>query len=115
MRDRIGTTRSGKPIVLVWTFVDGIRIIESISLFTDAEDEFDSIAAGEAKCLLGQRSPDAVGNYEANHLEQVLVRKRMAFGEDKFWEVGARIGCLTSYDVNVHGQSLLYPRLIGRG
>ena len=115
MKDRIGTTRSGKSIEVVWAFVDGIRIIESMSWFDDADDEFDAIAVGEAKCVLGQRSADPVGQYESSLLEPLVFSRRLELGEEKFWEVGAKTGCVTSYDVNVHGRSLLYPRVIGHG
>ena len=115
MRDRIGTTRSGKPIEVIWAFVDGLRIVESLSSFTDAEDEFDAIAVTEAKSMLGQRSRDKVAQYESALLHHVVSNKRREFGEDKFWEIGAVLGIVTSYDVNELGRSLLYPRQIGRG
>ena len=115
MKDRIGTTRSGKPIEIIWAFVDGIRIIESLSRFADEDDDFDVIAVAEAKCLLSQMSGDEVAQFESSLLKPVAWRKRIEFGEEKFWEVGARTGCTSSYDINLHGRSLLYPRMIGRG
>ena len=113
MKDRIGTTRSGKAIELTWDFIQGRRIALSMTVFDQEADEFDAVVVAQSKCSDYALSQDPVAQYEAEEIEDLMGERLKNFGEDRLLEMAAQMGLHTAMDIRRYGQSLYFPRLIG--
>lgn len=113
MRERIGTTRSKKPIELIWSFDNGIRIIKSFSRFALPNDQFDLYAVCDSRAFRFRQSKDGVSEYEAAALISVAEIIRESLGEENIDRISDQLGIRNSLDRYGYGLSLGYPSLRG--
>lgn len=96
MRERIGTTRSGKLIEIDWVFINGKWILKEIVWFVDPADTFDQFAALEETTMIRIDSPDQRSQQDAIQLEEALSEFAKSPGMKRVFAEARRLGVHTS-------------------
>lgn len=112
MIERIGTTRSGKPIDLVWHFENGGRKVLSVSAFVDLHDRYDVFVTLEVKWWEALWSAEAkLSKTEATYRE-LLMDQEFDLGSEEIERLGLQLGLHTSIERMGFGRTeLLFPRM----
>lgn len=111
MIERIGTTRSGKPIELVWQFENGRRKVLSVSAFADSADNYDVFVTLEVKWWDTVWSKDPFSKTEKDVLRDLLEGKEFDVGQEGIARFGQQLGLRDSIERMEFGRrELLFPR-----
>ena len=114
MKERIGTTRSGKPIELDWQFENGRRKVLSVSAFADEGDNYDVFVTLEVKWWDAVWSKDPKSNTEEDVFRNLLKDKEFDIGLDVIAKFGQQLGLRDSIErIEFGRRELLFPRFKG--